>query len=161
MDDLFVYIKKTFKNLENLFNILASSQIVIGVIAFYLVMNNYFLFNQDYERTLKIFILSFNIASFISINAAYIKSRKDGNKSASFEKKITHFRAINTMRMILLAAANIINLALYVLAADHLFLIVFGIMFLLFMYYHPSREIFIKEFDLNEIQKNIILNSRN
>ena len=160
MEDLFVYIKKTFKTLENLFYILSSAQVVIGVTAFYFVMNRFFGADYNFEYTYKIFIVSFNIASFISIYAAYGKSRKEIVKSASFEQKITHFRAINMMRMLLLTATNVINLALYVLAANHLFLTIFGIMFLLFLYYRPSREIFIKEFDLNEIQKNIILNSK-
>lgn len=159
MDDLFIYIKKTFKKLDNLFLILISGQIFAGLVLFYFVMNKNTVPDDHLIYTLKIFIVSFNIASFISIKLAYKKSCREINASASFEEKVRHYRAINMMRMLLMASSNIINLAVYFLAGTHLFLIVLGLMFLLSVYYRPSRTNFVKEYDLTEIQKNIIIKS--
>ena len=151
--------KSQFKSLDFIFISFLSSQL-LAVFTIYFIKSNNFQFNFEIDSNfIKIVVMLLNITAIILSKTFYSILIKRIKVDESLDKKITSFRTVSIFRLSFVESVNLINVLAYLFTGDYLILIIFFIMLILFFTYRPTTRLLIKDFNLSNDEKRIILES--
>lgn len=150
---------KIFKTLDSVFITLLTSQIILCITFYFIKTNNLIeniFLSSDY---VKISIVILNFSSIFIAKFIYSLSVKRIASTDSLDEKVNKFRIFSIIRLAILESVNMINLIAFLVVGENIFLLIFAIMLALFFIYRPLPQNFIRDFNLSESEKNIILNN--
>ncbi|KAB2841223.1 MAG: hypothetical protein F9K45_08200 [Melioribacteraceae bacterium] len=150
-------IKSQFKSLDFIFIVLLSSQLLTVVTFYFLKTNNYLPLPEFDPVIIKIVIMILNISAFFLGKFFYNTLIKKIHIDELLEKKIFSFRTISLFRLTLIESVNLINVIAYLFTGDNSILLIFIIMFVLFFTLRPTTQLFIRDFNLSDEEKNSVL----
>lgn len=150
-------IKSQFKTLDFIFLALLSSQL-LAVFTFYFIKSNNYLPAPEIDGTIvKIVIMIMNLSAFFLGKFFYNTLVKKIHVDELLDKKINSFRTISLFRLTLIESVNLMNVIAFFFTGDNSILLIFIIMLILFFTQRPTRQLFTRDFNLTEEEKNAVL----
>ena len=131
-----------YKRLENLFIAFLAIQTTFTLVALYLSVNDLYFAVPVNLNYIKIFIM---IQIFITIvyGNYFFKSRfRLAEKEAENESKFNHYYSGYSVRLIILAISNMMNIAAFVVTSNEIYVIVTVPLLVLYFIYKPERKVF-------------------
>ena len=152
-------IKQQFKTLDLIFISFLSSQLLAALTFYFLKSNNYLQLPEFDPMIIKIIIMILNISAFFIGKFFYNILVKKIHSDELLDKKIYSFKTISLFRLALIESVNLINLIAFMFTGDNSIILIFIIMMVLFFTQRPTRQLFIRDFNLSEEDKNTVLQS--
>lgn len=141
-------METNFKKLDLIFSALLLGQLIFAVTALFIVSNNLFGFKMlSFENAVIIAMVS-NAASVLGarlLNTLFLKKIRE---SVDIGRKIQVFSTKSIIILAILEFQNLINIVLYLLATDYVFLLVAILIFVLNFVYRPTEVLFRKESEI-------------
>lgn len=150
-------IKSGFKSLDFIFIAFLSSQMMAVITFYFIKSNNYLPEFEINEMIVKIVVMIFNFSSFFIGKFFYSMLIKKIQINEPLEKKINSFRTVSLFRLALIESVNLLNCIAYLFTGDNSILLIFAIMLILFFTQRPTISLFIRDFNLSEEEKILIV----
>ena len=150
-------INSELKSLDFIFVALLSSQL-LSVLTFYFLKSNNYIPDLELNGTIiKIIVMLINLSAFFLGKFFYNILVKKIHIDEPLEKKLNSFKTISLFRLALIESVNLINAIAFLFTGDNSILLVFIIMLVLFFTQRPTRQLFARDFNLTEEEKNSVL----
>ncbi len=134
--------KYNFKKLDNFFLILLASQLFLIVTSLFIVSNQSENSAQYLSNNFRITIMVVTLSAVLILRVYYNVSIIKFQKIESIEKQVNEFYTLNINRMAILETISLINLIAFLISFQLVFLIICGILFVLFIVYRPTKKSF-------------------
>jgi hypothetical protein len=135
-------IKSNFKTLENYFIILLASQLFLIITSLFIVSNQSENSSQYLSNNVRIVIMVVTLSAVLILRVYYNVSIIKLRNAESIEKQSSEFYNLNINRMAILETISLINLIAFLITYQFVFLIICGILFILFIIYRPTEKSF-------------------
>ncbi len=146
----------SLKILDNIFIVLLSLQLFFLITFYFLVENNFVTAHKEFENIARIIVMIINAFVIIVPRVLYFRIIRKPAISKKPNEKIKKYSNFILFRMLLITIANVINLTAFLLTHNYIYLLIFGIILILFFIYRPLIKNIIKEFNFNSVEKNSI-----
>ena len=140
-----VSIKSSFKKLDNFFLVLLSSQLFLIITSLFIVSNQSENSAQYLSNNFRIVIMVVTLSAVLIVRVYYNVSIIKFRNADSIEKQSSEFYNLNINRMAILETISLINLIAFLVTYQFVFLIICGILFILFIIYRPTEKSFNSE----------------
>ena len=138
-------IKSNFKKLDNYFIILLASQLFLIITSLFIVSNQSENSSQYLSNNVRIVIMVVTLSAVLILRVYYNVSIIKLRNAESIEKQSSEFYNLNINRMAILETISLINLIAFLITYQFVFLIICGILFILFIIYRPTEKSFNSE----------------
>lgn len=139
---MFISIKDHLKNLNVLYLALIAGQVLICGIFLFLTI-------QGKEEATSHYIFIGPLLSIATITAAFMlynTHKKQAKKIKDEDEKLLHHRSTNIIRWALLEGGNLINVILFFLEGNYIYLLFFAMGLLAFLMLRPTEKAFKEEY---------------
>lgn len=138
-----------FQQLNILYLALLAGQLLFCGVAYFLIYNNMTDHQPPDDALFKTLVPLFILGG---AGAAYFLNRRrqvQGGELDSLEAKAQHYRSSVIIRSALMEGANLFAIVAGLLQQDLLYLLYFAVGVLAFVYFRPSKQNFIREYELS------------
>lgn len=141
-------METNFKKLDLIFSVLLLGQLIFAITALYLVSNELFEAGiLTFENAVIIAMVS-NALSVLGarlLNTLFLRKIRE---SVDIGRKIHVFSTKSIIILAILEFQNIINIVMYLLTSEYVFLLVAILIFILHFVYRPTEVLFRKESEI-------------
>ncbi len=149
-----------FKSLTIIHTALLLGQIIFGIAACYLVLNEYLNGNYGLYDIFQFVVPLFVIGSIWG-SSQFMKSRLENIRGKSkLEEKLGYYRATLIIKFALLEGASLFALICFFITADYFLLALAGLTIAIFFINKPTRDKIVADLDLNYEERVMILGSK-
>jgi hypothetical protein len=135
-------INSKLKKLDNIFIVLLSVQIFLVITSLFIITNQAADFSHYFSNQIRIIIMITTLSAMIILRVYYNTSIMKIRDTENVEKQIEGFFNININRMAILETISLINLITFLITYQYVFIVISGILFILFMIYRPTEKVF-------------------
>ena len=138
-------IKSSLKKLDNYFLLLLSSQLFLIITSLFIVTNQSENSAQYLSDNVRIVIMVVTLSAVLILRVFYNVSIIKLRSAESIEKQSSEFYNLHINRMAILETISLINLMAFLISFQIVFLIICGILLILFIVYRPTEKSFNSE----------------
>jgi hypothetical protein len=131
-----------YKRLENLFIAFLAIQTLFTLTALYLSVNDLYIPIPVELNYIKIFIMIQIFVTVVYGNYFFRSKFKLAEKEAEEESKHTHYYSAYSVRLVMLAISNVLNIIAFVITSNEIYIIVTVPLIFLYFIYKPERKVF-------------------
>ena len=139
------FMDRKYKKMEILFLSLLGLQIVASLTSIFITSNEIILLFSNYLNYIKIFIMAAILSTVVYGNYYYKTKMKLAGEETDAEKKSQLNYLAYSVRLILLAVCNILNVLAFVVTSNEIYIIVTVPLLFLFFLYKPSRKLYLEQ----------------